>query len=461
LRGLGVACGLSGGALSLDALFPRMVPPAIDVDVNESAWAPGLPAPLEPLDRSIEADVVVIGGGFTGLSAATYLRGNLPGRHVVLLEARRCGNGASGRNGAMLLPTTDDRFLRVGPDPPMDRRLHELTVANFTTLQELCERTGIDARIEMTGAATVFRSQDEAFEFAPMAARLRDAGIAVEVWDRERTFAELGTQAYAGAAYLPQAGQLHPGRLVAAWRRAALLAGVAIYEQSPVVHIEEGPVHQVVTAKGHVVRSPVLVLATNAYTAQLGRLQRAALPVWDYLGVTPRLSDSQLADLGWHGRAPYSDTVTELYYAGLSSDGRVRLGGGPVDYGFNGTRPDAATQAARHAALQAELWRLYPSLQGVEFETSWGGWVDMSLDQSPAVGRTGAHANVYYAIGFSGHGVNLSSVFGRVIADLVAGKEEVWRWLPYLDRLPPPLPNEPLRWLGLHGALAAIRLLGA
>jgi glycine/D-amino acid oxidase-like deaminating enzyme len=460
LRGAGIACGAGGAVLALDAAFPWLAPADLDIDSNTSFWARELDGARPTLDRDVDADIAVIGGGFTGLSAACYLRAALPGRQVLLLEARRCGNGASGRNGAMLLPTTADRFLRPSEDPALDRRLHDVTVANFATLQALCERTGVDAQFDLGGAATVFRSEAEARAFVPLAQRLRAAGIAVEAWDRERTATALGTKAYAGAAWLPQAGQLHPGRLVTAWRRAALQAGVDLFEDTPVRHIEEGAVHRLTTVGGRIVRAPVLVLATNGYSRQLGRLQRAALPVWDYLGITPPLSDVQLAELGWQSRAPYSDTITELYYLGLSRDGRVRIGGGPVDYGFNGARPDAATQALRHEALLAELWRLYPSLRGLRFEAAWSGLVDMSLDQSPAVGRMGSHGNVYYAIGYSGHGVNLSSVFGRVIADLVAGREERWRWLPYLDRLPPSLPNEPLRWLAVRAGLGIVRALG-
>ena len=104
-----------------------------------------------------------------------------------------------------------------------------------------------------------------------------------------------------------------------------------------------------------------------------------------------------------------------------------------------------------------ELARIFPGLGRVEFEACWCGAVDMSLDEAPAVGRLGHDRNIYYAIGYSGHGVNLTSVFGRVIADLVDGQDANWRWLPYLDRQPPYLPNEPFRWLGIHGAQTATR----
>jgi glycine/D-amino acid oxidase-like deaminating enzyme len=108
--------------------------------------------------------------------------------------------------------------------------------------------------------------------------------------------------------------------------------------------------------------------------------------------------------------------------------------------------------------LRLELQRIYPSLAGVPFEICWSGAVDMSLDQTPAVGQMGKHGNIFYALGYSGHGVNLTSVFGRVLRDLIADKSAEWGWLPYLNRLPPYMPNEPFRWLGAKMATEYYRL---
>jgi hypothetical protein len=135
----------------------------------------------------------------------------------------------------------------------------------------------------------------------------------------------------------------------------------------------------------------------------------------------------------------------------------VVIGGGPVDYTFNNGVRDRADAPQRYSGIHRELLRIFPRLAGVEFEATWGGSVDMSLDQSPAVGRMGKHNNVFYGIGFSGHGVNLTSVFGRIIADLAARRDEAWSWLPYLNHLPLYTPNEPFRWLGMQLSLAYYR----
>jgi len=452
--------GVALGGVGINELAPVVDAERIGVDENASFWARALPAAGPPLDRALDVDVVIVGAGLTGLSTAYHLRRLLPGRQVAVLEARRCGNGASARNGGMLLPSTGERYLVPGTDAALDRRVHELTLENIAFLRQLQDELGMDAELDPTGAFHALRSADDARHAATDASRLRDRGIAVEYWTREQAAAAIGTSAYAGALFDPGAGHVHPGKLVALWKRAAELSGAHIYEGTPVTQIEEGAVHMLTTAAGRRVRAPVLVLATNAYGTQLGYLRAAIAPVWSHVAVTPPLADAQLAALGWSARAPFDDDRTELFYLGRTRDGRVHIGGGRVDYSFNDAAPAAPVRAKRYQALHAELARLYPMLRDVPFETAWSGAVDMSIDAAPALGRMGRADNVYYAIGYSGHGVNLSSVFGRILADLIAGFGAQWAWLPYLNRTPPYLPNEPYRWLSIRARLAAIRTAG-
>ncbi|MGH9675570.1 MAG: NAD(P)/FAD-dependent oxidoreductase, partial [Candidatus Acidiferrum sp.] len=283
-------------------------------------------------------------------------------------------------------------------------------------------------------------------------------GIPVEFWDKEKTAAALGTHAYEGALFDPGGGQVHPGKLVRVLKAAAESAGAEIYENTVVTHIEEGPVHRIETASGRTVKAKSLVLATNVYSSKLGYLRRAVAPFFDYVGMTPPLSESLLSEIGWKSRIPFNDSRTEVYYLGLTRDNRIHIGGGPVDYRFNNGLAEPGVARRGYERILGELVRVFPKLAGTPFETTWIGAVDMSLDGSPAIGVMGKHRNVYYGIGFSGHGVSLTSLFGRIIADLHDSRGEQWSWLPFLNRLPPYIPNEPFRWLGIRTSLEYYRL---
>jgi len=206
------------------------------------------------------------------------------------------------------------------------------------------------------------------------------------------------------------------------------------------------------------VRAKSLVLATNAFTARLGFLRNAILPVHEYVAVTRPFSERELLEIGWRLRIPFNDNRTEVFYLGLTQDRRIHIGGGTPRYSFNNGTSTTGLIRAHVAQLQRELVRIYPGLSGVEFAQSWDGVVDWSLDASPSVGRTGRHQNVFYGIGYSGHGVNLTSLFGRIIADLEAGREEPWRQYPFVNGRLYYVPNEPFRWLAARTGISLIEL---
>jgi gamma-glutamylputrescine oxidase len=459
LRTAAVAgAGGVAGAAAINGLSPVVIPERMSFETNHSYWAKALPSVNAALATDMDVDVAVIGGGFTGLSAAYYLKNGGSNERVVLLEARRCGNGASGRNGAMLLTMTEDRYMEWSGDAALDKRIYELTADNIRRLRQLSQALGIDSEVEQNGALQVCNTKAETEAGKKLIEKSRAAGFPFEYWDSQKLLETVGTKHYAGGLYDPNSGQVHPGKLVGLFKAAAEYAGVEIYEGTPVVHIEKGNPLRLTTAEGKTVRARQVVLAMNAYTSKLGYLRGAASPIFDYVGVTAPLGDSQLKEIGWRSRIPFNDSRTQVFYLGLTADNRVHIGGGPVEYVFNNGLAEPAHAAEHYEDLRAELGRIYPTLAKEKFEVTWSGAVDMSLDQTPSVGRIGKLQNIFYAIGFSGHGVNLTSVFGRIIADLIHGKEAEWKWFPYLDRLPLYTPNEPFRWLGVQLALGYYRL---
>jgi len=427
-------------------------------DPNQSYWSRVMAVANSGLKQDLEIDVAIIGGGFTGLSTAYYLKKADPGLRVALLEARCCGNGASGRNGAMLLTMTEDRYMEWSGDPALDQRLYDLTVDNIERLKSLSDETGIDAEIEQNGALQVCNTQNLVEQARSFIEKARPARFPFQFWDQETISTAIGTKAYPGALFDPHSGQVHPGKLVEVFRAAATSVGAEIYEMTPVIHVDAGEPARLTTENERTVRAKHVVLATNAFTSKLGFLRRAILPIFEYVGITGPLSDARLAEIGWRKRIPFNDSRTEVFYLGLTRDNRVHIGGGHADYVFNnGLRQPLAVER-RFASLHEELARIYPPLASDPFETTWSGIVDYSLDQTPSVGHLPGQRNFYYAIGFSGHGVNLTSVFGRIIADLIREKEYDWNWLPYLNRLPIYTPNEPFRWAGVQMASEYYRL---
>jgi gamma-glutamylputrescine oxidase len=226
-----------------------------------------------------------------------------------------------------------------------------------------------------------------------------------------------------------------------------------VYENTEVTGVEEGGPVVLHTRDGRTVRAKSLVLASNAFTPNMGFLRNSVVPMREYVAMTRPLSEAQLKAIGWRLRVPFNDSRTEVFYLGLTREGRIHIGGGAPEYEFNHGVGKAAVGREREGKLLNELGRLFPRLAGMEFDVRWDGIVDWSLDASPSVGVTGRHGNVFYGLGYSGHGVNLSSVFGRIIADLEAGRGAAWARYPFVNASLNYVPNEPFRWVAAKAGM--------
>ena len=446
------------GTVGLNQISPKIWRAPLGFEPNRSYWARSQPPQNPPLTNDIVADVAILGGGFTGLSSAYYIRSISPRKSVVVLEARGCGNGASGRNGAMVLTMTADRYMKFSSAPAMDKKIYDLTAENIGRLAKLGALTGIDCELETNGALQVLNTAEDVKDAKTYVEKARSLGMPVEFWEKQRLVSAVGSEVYEAAFFDPNGGHIHPMKLVHVFKAAAESAGAKIYENTTVVSIEEGREHVVHTAGGQTVRAKSLVLATNAFTPRLGFFRNSILPVHEFVAMTRPFSEQQVAEMGWRERVPFNDSRTEVFYLGLTKDGRIHIGGGRPSYYFNNGEGEGRDAAEHFSQLQRELVRIYPKLSGVEFEAGWSGVVDWSLDESPSVGCTGRYKNIFYGLGYSGHGVNLTSVFGRIIADLEAGNEEPWKQYPFFNASLDYVPNEPFRWLGAQTGLAWYRM---
>ncbi|MGB8324303.1 MAG: FAD-binding oxidoreductase [Candidatus Acidiferrum sp.] len=454
----------SGGGLAavagLNQISPLIWPEHATLEPNRSYWARSQSPQHAALSSDVTVDVAVLGGGLTGLSTAYFICAASPTKRVVVLEGKGCGNGASGRNGGMVLTMTEDRYMRFSSDPAMDKKIYDLTAENIRWLSRLGEETGIDCELETNGALQVLTTPADVREGKAYVQQAQTLGMPVEFWDAAKVAQALGTEAYQGGLFDPSCGHVHPMKLVNTFKVAAQKAGAEIFENTMVERIEEGEQHVLHTTLGHTVKAKALVLATNAFTGRLGFFRNSVVPVREYVAVTRPLSEQELAAIGWRAHLPFNDTRTEVFYLGLTKGRRIHIGGGGPSYTFNNGFGSDQVERSHVQELRRELVRIYPGLAGVEFEANWDGLIDWSMNESPAVGCTGKHNNIFYGLGYSGHGINLTSVFGRVIADLYAGRGERWNEYPFVNAKLNYIPNEPFRWLGVQAGLAWYRLTG-
>jgi gamma-glutamylputrescine oxidase len=463
LKGCAVSAGVLGAAVvGAEVVTPLVAGERMEFDDNTSLWAAGRPAANPPLDRDIDVDVAVIGGGYTGLSAAYHIRRLMPGVGVAVLEAREAGNGGSGRNGGMVLTQPVNEAMDIYSTPGTHRITYDATNAAIREIASLMAAQGAGDALTIHGSLKVLAKERDVKGAMDYAAVAQSLGIPVDFWDRDRVKAEIGTDVYFGALFDPNTGEVNPMRLVAALKKAAEGAGAVVYEKSPVTSIEEGkPATLTVVPKGgepRRVTARSVVLATNAYTSKLGYFTNRVVALHTQCAVTPRLPDQVFSDIGWKDRLAFYDSLNFLYHVGYTEDGRILIGAGNADYFFNGATAYKGDLGAISDFLHRELVRIWPGLLDTPFEYVWDGPIAMTFDFNQSVGVTGKYGNVYYGFGYVGHGVTMSFLFGKIIADLIAGQGEKWKDMPFLNYRLPYIPPEPLRWVGMQGYKTVLRI---
>jgi glycine/D-amino acid oxidase-like deaminating enzyme len=451
---LKIAGAAAGTVIAAEVFTPVLFPEKLEFDENVSLWTPAQPSKNPALAEDIEVDVAIIGGGYTGLSSAYHILQRYPEKSVAIFEARGVGQGASGRNGGMLLSQTANEYMNIYSDAKTHRRLYDLTVKHMDDLAEIVKAQGVDIELRRNGALLVIARESQVAQYQKYAQQAQSLGMPIEFWDQARTKSEIGTDVYFASLFDPNAGELHPMKLVHALKKAAESVGARIYEDSPVFEIQEGEtIRLTVGEQNHKVIAKAVVLATNGYTSKLGYFKNSVFPVHTPMATTPSLPDSTFEEIGWKNKAGYSDTFTILYHLSRTTDNRIMIGSGYVNYFFNNGIIDKDDPVMLKAHLQKELGRIYPKLAGMEFEHFWSGVLGFSLDFMQSVGVMGAHQNIYYGLCYAGHGINLATLFGKVIADIYAGEESQWDGLPFLNHQYISLPPEPLKWAGIQATI--------
>ena len=416
---------------------------------RKSFWLDTLPDrdAHAPLDGALDADLCIVGGGFTGLWAALYAKALDPAREVVVLEATRCGAGASGRNGGFLQSSlTHGIGNGMSRFPDELEQLERLGLENFRALAADLERLGIDAEFEATGDLIVALEPRELADLEEEADLSRRFGHEAELLDAERTRAEVNSPMYVGSMWTRTGSALvHPGKLAEGLRAAAVQGGVRIHEYSPVREVQRAGAGVSVITEGGVVDAHRVLLATSAYPPLLRAIGRYIAPVYDYVLVTEPLDHRMQDELGWSGRQGVGDLGNQFHYYRLTAEGRILWGGYDAVYRYGGpVGPQLDDHEPTFAKLSQHLFTTFPQLEGLRFTHRWGGAIDTCSRFSVFFG-TALGGRVAYALGYTGLGVGASRFGARVGLDLLDGRSSEATALTMVRRRPLPFPPEPLR----------------
>lgn len=388
------------------------------------------PAPAPALAGRVEADVCVVGGGYAGLSAALELA--LQGYRVALLEARTIGWGASGRNGGhVIVGYATDHVMEDQLTLAQARQAWEISAEGMRLLRDRIGRYAIDCDYQ-PGYLTLAVNARKAEALQRWAGRVQRLYEYPLQWIPP---AEIGnwvaSARFHAGTYDAASGHLHPLQFCLGLAEAARRTGVLFFENSPARHIERGPRPRVQTAAGEV-ECRFVVLAGNVYLGEWGNtvapeLTGRIMPVGTYIVATESMGAARAAALIAR-RAAASDTNFVLDYFRLSTDHRLLFG--------SGDSYSAATPRKLVGKLQRQMLAVFPQLADLKIDYAWGGFVDVTMNRAPDFGRIGD--NIYYLQGFSGHGLALTGMAGKLVAEAIAGQAERFDLFARIRHLPFP-----------------------
>lgn len=426
-------------------LAARLFSEKLEIDDNQSLWIAqtGDYRPNPPLNQTISADLAIIGGGFTGVSTAYHFSQRYPDKRVVLLEAKSLANGASGRNGGLML-----NWLAIHGDygDELTARIYQTTNAGIQTIEDIIARHNLPVTYRRDGSIIAYTDQHRAAAAHAEVEYHRSIGIPEEFWNSAELAQKFPMEGVYGAVFDPNSGQINGAQLVRGLRPILLERGVEIYEGTPVLKIREGSTITLTTPNGEV-QAKAIVIATNGYTGKLGYFRDALFPLHSHVFATPPLDQSQ-----WGQIAGFSDDLDRISYGSITRDGHLVFGGGSNQsyaYLFNNRTayPGTPTSAApAFLAMEQTLQTYLPGQLPIAYR--WTGTLGITLTRNTLMGVRGDDHNIYYAVGFCGHGVTLANLAGQVLTDLYAKDDQRWRGLPFYQPSYPPIPPEPFRWLG-------------
>ncbi len=402
------------------------------------------------LENTTQADVVIIGGGFTGLAAAYHLSKSHPNKRIILLEAARCGYGGSGRNGGILQDFDNHLVMVLMQKKGLEaaRTYYEIDRQGPELVRTLIREHQIDCDLEECGVLELALNDQQMETLQTFHRNWKSLGIDSRILDREEVSSELKTDRFAGGLHKDLAAILNPAKLAHGLKTVVESQGVEVYERTRVMSIKPGSTVEIETEFGSI-STPSLVLATNAYTHQIGFFKERIFPLGAYAIATEPLDRNQLESIGWQGREAMWDMSPEFFYTRLTADNRILIGGESSPY-FYGNGLSTGNYKPTLEKLEKSLLQTWPQLNGIQITHKWGGTLAMTLDYHPTIGVMGENRNIFYGLGYSGHGVSWSQLAGKIISQLYSGDDTELTRFYCVNRKPPYLPPEPLRKAGFE-----------
>jgi glycine/D-amino acid oxidase-like deaminating enzyme len=414
---------------------------------------PARPRPGPALTGAETCDLLVVGGGYSGLWTALLAKERDPGRDVVVLEGREAGWAASGRNGGFCAAS-----LTHGPANGLARwpgeihRLEELGARNLDEIEKTVARHRLDCDFERTGGIDVATEAHQVRELRDRHRELGDKGLAdgIEFLDADAVRGQVDSPTFRAGLYDRRGvAMLHPAKLAWGLRRACLGLGVRLYEHTPALALRPHGAGMAVRTPYGQVRARRVALGTNVFPSLVRRVRPYTVPVYDYALMTEPLSPERLASIGWRGRQGLGDSANRFHYFRLSADNRILWGGYDAVYRYGGrVRREYDDRPETYAKLAGHFFTCFPQLEGVRFTHAWGGAIDTCSRFSAFFG-TAHRGRVAYAAGYTGLGVGATRFGADVMLDLLAGERTERTELEMVRTKPLPFPPEPFAWTGI------------
>lgn len=410
----------------------------------------GVPAARPPLPGDVDVDVCIVGGGFTGLWTAYYLRKLDPSVRVAVLEARFAGFGASGRNGGWLTNSVTGGRERYGREGGI--RQQKALNDTVDEVIRVAAAEHIDADVRKGGELNVAYTPAQLARMKALAAvEAGWPGADVTELSAAETAARVGVARPLGGVWHPHCARIHPAKLVRGLAQAVERAGAVIYEDTVARSIEPG----LVTTTRGLVRAAHVVRATEGFTADLRGQHRRWLPLNSSLIVTDPLPPAVWDEIGWEHADTLGDLAHVYTYAQRTADGRIAFGGRGVPYRY-GSRvdTDGRTQRRTVAALTRLLHTTFPATRDTRIAHAWSGVLGVPRDWAASVGHDRS-TGLAWAGGYVGTGVAATNLAGRCVADLILGRDTDLARLPWVGHRARSWEPEPLRWLAVNAIYTA------